>query len=109
MDHILNLIILMVNEALILLQSKCDSGPIIPMTTINIPMDPSIYIIKFVLKNYRAQKPKLIPKIKCTILVEQLYCIYYNIKSKSAPKGVTIVCFHPNILLETYYIRFTAK
>jgi hypothetical protein len=36
----------MTNETLILLQSKCDNGPIIPMTTINIPMDPSIYIIK---------------------------------------------------------------
>jgi hypothetical protein len=22
--------------------------------------------------------------------------MYYNIKPKSAPKGVTIVCFHPN-------------
>jgi len=38
----------MTNETLILLQSKCDSGPIIPMTNINIPMDLSIYIIKFV-------------------------------------------------------------
>jgi hypothetical protein len=55
MDYILNLIILMTNEALNLLQSKCDSGPIIPMTSINIPMDPSIYIIKFVLIIYRAQ------------------------------------------------------
>jgi hypothetical protein len=23
------------------------------------------------------------------------YCMYYNIKPKSAPKGATIVCFHP--------------
>ncbi len=28
----------------------------------------------------------MIPKIKCTILLEQLYCIYYNTKSKSAQK-----------------------
>jgi uncharacterized protein involved in tolerance to divalent cations len=34
-------------------------------------------------------------KIKFTILLEQLYCIYYNIGPKSAPKGVTIVSFHP--------------
>jgi uncharacterized protein involved in tolerance to divalent cations len=33
-------------------------------------------------------------KIKCTILLEQLYCIYYNTEPKNAPKGVTIVCFH---------------
>ncbi len=33
-------------------------------------------------------------KIKCTIILEQLYCIYYNIGPKSVPKGVTIVCSH---------------
>jgi hypothetical protein len=76
----------MINETLILLQSKCNSGPIIPMTTINITMDPSIYS-KICKNNYRAQKPKLIPKIKCTILVEQLYCMFYNINPKSAQRG----------------------
>jgi hypothetical protein len=38
----LKLIILMTNETLKLVQSKWDSGPIIPMYIINIPMDPSI-------------------------------------------------------------------
>jgi hypothetical protein len=36
------------------------------------------------------------PKIKCTILLEQLYCMYYNTKPKSAQNKVTIVCFHPS-------------
>jgi hypothetical protein len=56
----------------------------------NIFVDPSIYMMKFIIiskiilhninfvKIIRAQKPKLIPKIKCTILLEQLYCMYYN-------------------------------
>jgi hypothetical protein len=30
------------------------------------------------------------------MLLEQLYYMYYNTRPKSAPKGVTIVCFHPN-------------
>jgi len=38
----LKLIILMTNETLKLVQSKQDSGPIIPLYTINIPMDLSI-------------------------------------------------------------------
>jgi hypothetical protein len=38
----LNLIILITNEALKLLQSKGDNGPIIPTYTINIFMDLSI-------------------------------------------------------------------
>ncbi len=46
-------------------------------------------------KNYKAQKPKLIPKIKCTILLVQLYYIYYNIRPKNAQKGVIVLCFHP--------------
>ncbi len=36
----------MTNETLKLMQSKQDNGPIIPMYTINIFMDPSIYINK---------------------------------------------------------------
>ncbi len=28
------------------------------------------------------------------MLLEQLYYMYYNIKPKTAPKGVTIMCFH---------------
>jgi len=43
-------------------------------------------------KNHKAQKPKLIPKIKCTILLEQLYYIYYNIKPENAQKGVIAMC-----------------
>jgi hypothetical protein len=42
----LKFIILMTNETLKLMQSKQDNGPIIPMYTINIFMDPSIYINK---------------------------------------------------------------
>jgi hypothetical protein len=45
--------------------------------------------------NFGAQKPKLIPKIKCTTLLEQLYYMYCNTRPKSASKGVTKVCFHP--------------
>lgn len=29
------------------------------------------------------------------MLLEQLYCKYHNIKPKTAPKGVIIMCFHP--------------
>jgi len=29
------------------------------------------------------------------MLLEQLYYMYYNIRPKNAPKGVTIMCFHP--------------
>ncbi len=29
------------------------------------------------------------------MLLEQLYCMYYNIRPKNAPKGVTLMCFHP--------------
>jgi hypothetical protein len=36
----------------------------------------------------------LIPKIKCTMFLKQLYYVYYNIGPKSAPKGVIVVCFH---------------
>jgi hypothetical protein len=69
-------------------------------------MDPSIYMMKFIIilkiilhninsvKIIRAQKPKLIPKIKCTMLLEYLYYMYYNTWPKNAPKGVTVVCFH---------------
>jgi hypothetical protein len=32
----------MINEALKLMQSKQDSGPIIPMYIINLPLDPSM-------------------------------------------------------------------
>jgi hypothetical protein len=44
-----------------------------------------------------AQKSNLIPKIKCTILLEQLYCMYYNTRPKSAQNEVIIMCFHPSI------------
>jgi hypothetical protein len=39
----------MTNEALKLMQSKRDCGPIIPIFIINILMDPSIQIMKFLL------------------------------------------------------------
>jgi hypothetical protein len=29
------------------------------------------------------------------MLLKQLYYKYYNIRPKSASKGVTVVCFHP--------------
>ncbi len=45
---------------------------------------------------FRAQKPKLIPKIKCTIFLEQFYCMYYNTRPKNGPKGVIVVCLHPS-------------
>jgi hypothetical protein len=107
----LKLIILMIDEPLKLLESKQDNGPIIPMYTINIPMDPSIYIMKFIiifkiiLHNIifvkviivGVQKPKFIPKIKCTILLKQLYYMWHNTIPKNAQKGVTIMCFHPKL------------
>jgi hypothetical protein len=46
----LQLIILMTNEALKLVHSKQNNGPIIPMYTINIHMDLSIYIVGFIFK-----------------------------------------------------------
>ncbi len=39
----------MTNEALKLMWSKLDNGPMIPMYTINILMDPSIQIMKFII------------------------------------------------------------
>jgi hypothetical protein len=45
----LKLIILMTNELLKLMKSKQDCGHIIPMYTINILMDPSIWIMKFII------------------------------------------------------------
>ncbi len=39
----------MINEALKLMQSKRNNSPIVPMYTINIPMDISIQIIRFLL------------------------------------------------------------
>ncbi len=54
-----------------------------------------LHNISFVKQNIIGpKKSKLIPKIKCTMLLEQLYCMYYNTKPKSAPKRVTIICFH---------------
>jgi hypothetical protein len=51
------------------------------------------------------QKPKFISKINFTILLEQIYYIYYNTKFKSVPKRVTIECFHPKIMiLSMFYI-----
>jgi hypothetical protein len=29
------------------------------------------------------------------MLFEQLYCVYYNTRPKSVPKGVIVMCFHP--------------
>jgi hypothetical protein len=40
------------------------------------------------------KKPNLIPKIKCTMLLEQLYYMYYNTRPKNAPKGISVMCFH---------------
>jgi hypothetical protein len=54
------------------------------------------YITFFLNQNDKAQKSNLIPKIKCTILLEQLYYIYYNIRLENAQKGITVVCFHPH-------------
>jgi hypothetical protein len=53
-----------------------------------------------------AQKLKLISKIKCTIILEQLYYMYYNMKPKTTPKGVIVMCFHPRYLLFNYLIYF---
>ncbi len=39
----------------------------------------------------------MILKIKCTIFLKQLYYVYYNTKSKSATKGITVVCFYLNL------------
>ncbi len=56
-----------------------------------------LHNIIFINNNYKAQKPKLIPKMKYTILLEQLYYIlYYITKPNSAQKGVTTMCFHPS-------------
>ncbi len=52
--------------------------------------------------NCRAQKSKPIPKIKCTIILEQLYCINYNTRPKNAPKGVIVMCFHPAYVIITF-------
>jgi hypothetical protein len=46
----------------------------------------------------RPKNPKLIPKIKCIMFVEQLYCKYYNIRFKSAPKGGPVMFFDPKIM-----------
>jgi len=61
-----------------------------------------IFILKIILFNISfvkiiilGPKKKLIPKIKCTMFLEQLYYMYYNTRPKSAPKGVIIVYFHP--------------
>jgi hypothetical protein len=43
----------------------------------------------------RVKKPKLIPKIKCAMLLKQLYYMYNNIKPKNVPKRITVMCFHP--------------
>ncbi len=55
------------------------------------------------------QKSKLIPKIKCTILLKQLYYMYYNMRPKSAPNGVTVMCFHLRYLLFNYLLYFYLK
>ncbi len=56
-----------------------------------------IVILKIILHYFCKNNcyPKFIPKIKCTILLEQLYYMYYNTRPKSVPKGIAIVCFHP--------------
>ncbi len=73
-----------------------------------------IIILKILLHNIKfkkpnncpTQKPKLIPKIKCTIFLQQLYYMYYNIRPKNAPNGVTVMCFHLRYLLFNYLILF---
>jgi hypothetical protein len=35
----------------------------------------------------KAQKPTLIPKIKCTMFLEQLYGMYYNTNPKMSQRG----------------------
>ncbi len=46
----------MINETLKLVESKQDSGPIIPMYTINIFMDISIQIMKFIIISKKLHK-----------------------------------------------------
>ncbi len=53
-----------------------------------------LHNISFVKNCCRAQKSKLMPIIKCTMLLKQLYYMYYNTRPKNAPKGFIIVCFH---------------
>jgi hypothetical protein len=61
------------------------------------------YFISFYkLGNCRAQKSKLLCKIKCTMLLEQLYCMYYNTEPKSAPKGGHRNVFSPIDVLSAF-------
>ncbi len=75
-------------ETLKLMQSKQNNGLIIPMYSINIPMDLSIQIMRFIIiykkyyitlvcknNNCKAQKTKLIPKIQCTFGTIILYVL----------------------------------
>jgi hypothetical protein len=43
----------------------------------------------------RPKKKILVPKIKCTTLLKQLYCMYYNTRPKSAPEGCHHSVFSP--------------
>jgi hypothetical protein len=63
-----------------------------------------MYFISFYkLGDCRVQKSNLISKIKCTMPLEQLYCMYYNTKLKSALKGVIVMCFHPIDVLNAFH------
>ncbi len=52
----------------------------------------------------RPKSAKLMPKLKCTILLKQLYYIYYDMRPKSAPNGVIVMCFHPKYLLFNIFL-----
>jgi hypothetical protein len=63
----------------------------------------TIIIISIILHNISFLKLIIVgPKkiIKWTILLKQIYYMYYNTIPKSAQKQVTIVCFHLSHLLE---------
>ncbi len=46
----------------------------------------------------QSQKPNLLPKIKCIMLLKKLYCMYYNSKPKSALKGGHCSVVSPHIV-----------
>jgi hypothetical protein len=47
--------------------------------------------------NCRAQKSRLIPKVKCTIFLEQLYYMYYKTRPKSASQREFRNALSPNM------------
>lgn len=40
------------------------------------------------------------------MLMEQLSCMYFNSRLKSAPKGIIIVCFHLNNIIPNMQKKF---